>query len=76
MEQRKRYPNKQFRKLVESLNEDRKDKEKDEEEKIYQHKEPKKIDWTAYNYSQISNIKESLKFIRKEVESCKNPSRN
>ncbi len=75
MEQQKRYPNKQFRKLVESLNEDRKDKERDEEEKIYQHKEPKKIDWTAYNYSQISNIKESLKFIRKEVESCKNPSR-
>jgi transposase len=75
MENKKRYPNQKFRKLVKLLNEEREDKNKKEEEKIYQHREPKKIDWIAYNYSQINNIKESLNFIRKEVEKCNDPPR-
>ena len=59
-------PNKQFRKLVEFVNEGREDKTK----KIYENKEPRKVDWKAYNFSQINNIKESLLFINKEVELC------
>lgn len=72
MERKKRYPNKQFRKLVALINEEREEKPK---ERIYEHREPKKIDWIAYNLSQINNIKESLNFIRKEVEKCKDPPR-
>jgi len=66
-----RYPNKQFRKLVETVNEGKKDKSK----KIYVDREPRKIDWVAYNLSQINNIKETLKFIRKEVDKCDYPPR-
>jgi len=69
----KRYPNEQFRKLVSLLNEERKDKK--EEEKIYKHRRPQKVDWIAYHLSQISNIKESLNFIRREVDKCNTPSR-
>lgn len=72
MERKKRYPNKQFRKLVALINEEREEKPK---ERIYEHREPKKIDWIAYNLSQINNIKESLNFIRKEVEKCKRSSK-
>ena len=64
-------PNKQFRKLVEFVNEGREDKTK----KIYENKEPRKIDWKAYNFSQINNIKESLIFINEEVEKCFLPPR-
>lgn len=64
-----RYPNKQFRKLVEFINEGREDKSK----KIYVDREPRKIDWVAYNLSQINNIKETLKFINKEVDLCDSP---
>ena len=35
--------------------------------KIYQAQEPRKIDWPAYNLSQIRQIKESLNFIRESV---------
>ena len=66
-----RYPNKQFRKLVETVNEGRKDKSK----KIYVDREPRKIDWVAYNLSQINNIKETLKFIKREVDRCDYPPR-
>jgi len=66
-----RYPNKQFRKLVETINEGREDKSK----KIYVDREPRKIDWVAYNLSQINNIKETLKFIKKEVNKCDYPPR-
>ena len=64
-------PNEQFRKLVESINEGREDKTK----KIYEDKEPKKVNWKAYTFSQINNIKESLKFINEEVEKCFLPPR-
>ncbi len=66
------YPNNQFRKLVKLLNEEKEEKPKD---RIYQPQEPKKINWTAYNNSQINNIIESIKFIREEVERCNNPPR-
>ena len=68
MEGKKRYPNKQFRKLVTLVNKDREEKPK---ERLYEHREPKKVNWIAYNLSQINNIKESLNFIRKEVERCR-----
>ena len=64
-----RYPNKKFRKLVEFINEGREDKSK----KIYVDREPRKIDWVAYNLSQINNIKETLAFINSEVDKCKYP---
>ena len=66
-----RYPNKKFRKLVEFINEGREDKSK----KIYVDREPREIDWVAYNLSQINNIKETIIFISKEVDKCKNPPR-
>jgi len=68
---KKRYPNKQFKKLVEFINEGREDKSK----KIYVDREPRKIDWVAYNLSQINNIKETLSFIKKEVDKCDYPPR-
>jgi len=66
------YPNKQFRKLVALINKEREEKPK---ERIYEYREPKKINWIAYNLSQISNIKETLIFIRKEVDRCNDPPR-
>jgi len=68
---KKRYPNKQFRKLVEFINEGREDKSV----KIYVDREPRKIDWKAYNLSQINSIKETLTFIKKEVDRCDYPPR-
>ena len=63
------HPNKEFRKLVEFINEGREDKSK----KIYVDREPRKIDWVAYNLSQINNIKETISFINEEVDKCKYP---
>lgn len=54
-------PNTEFRKLVKSTKDPKKKK------KIYQAQEPRKIDWPAYNLSQIRQIKESLNFIRESV---------
>src|SRR3989344_991880 len=71
MNPKKKLPNEQFRKLVESINEGREDKTN----KIYEDKEPKKVNWKAYTFSQINNIKESLKFINEEVEKCFLPPR-
>ncbi|MBS3099748.1 hypothetical protein J4463_00855 [Candidatus Pacearchaeota archaeon] len=65
------YPNKEFRRLVEFINEGREDKSK----KIYVDREPRKIDWVAYNLSQINNIKETIAFINEEVDKCQNPKR-
>ena len=65
------YPNKEFRKLVEFINDGRKDKNK----KIYEDKEPKEINWNAYTLSQINEAKEILLFIKKEVDKCELPSR-
>ncbi|MCX6742310.1 MAG: hypothetical protein NTX24_04025 [Candidatus Pacearchaeota archaeon] len=71
MNTKKKLPNEKFRKLVEFINEGREDKTK----KIYEDKEPRKIDWKAYTFSQIDNIKESLKFVNEEVEKCFLPPR-
>lgn len=68
-----KYPNKQFRKLVELLNEERENKQK--KNKIYKDREPRKINWKAYNLSQIQKIKETLAFIKKEVDKCDYPPR-
>ncbi len=54
-------PNKEFRELVKLS------KDKEFKKKIYKAKEPRKIDWPAYNLSQIRQIKESLNFIRESV---------
>ena len=63
------YPNKQFRKLVEFINDGREDKSK----KIYEDKEPREINWNAYTLSQINEAKEVLLFIKKEVDRCEMP---
>jgi len=68
---KKSLPNEQFRKLVEFINETRKDKSK----KIYEDKEPREIDWVAYNQSQINNCKETLLFIKNAVDKCIDPPR-
>ncbi|MEK6871681.1 MAG: hypothetical protein AABX16_02150 [Nanoarchaeota archaeon] len=64
-----RLPNEQFRKLVEFINQSKEDKSK----KIYDDKEPREIDWTAYNQSQIENCKETLIFIKESVDKCVDP---
>src|SRR3989338_6961782 len=71
MNPKKKLPNEEFRKLVEFVNEGREDKSK----KIYKDREPKKVNWKAYTFSQINNVKESLKFINGEVEKCFLPPR-
>jgi len=65
----KKLPNEQFRKLVEFINEGRKDKSK----KIYEDKEPRRIDWIAYTQSQINDSKETLNFIKDAVDKCIDP---
>lgn len=65
----KRYPNKEFRKLVEFVNEGREDKSK----KIYEDKEPREINWNAYTLSQIKEAREILLFIKREVDKCEMP---
>jgi hypothetical protein len=66
---KKDLPNEQFRKLVEFINETRKDKTK----KIYVDKEPREVDWVAYNQSQIQHIKETLNFIKEVIDKCVDP---
>ena len=66
---KKKLPNEQFRKLVEFINESRKDKSK----KIYEDREPREIDWVAYNQSQIENCKETLNFIKISIDKCIDP---
>jgi len=56
-----RLPNQDFRKLVKST------KDPVFKRELYEAQEPRKIDWPAYNLSQIKNIKESLSFIRDRV---------
>ena len=68
---KKKLPNEQFRRLVKFINETRKDKSK----KIYEDREPREIDWIAYNQSQIENCKESLIFIKDAVDKCIAPPR-
>lgn len=64
-------PNEQFRKLVEFINEARKDKSK----KIYEDRNIREVDWIAYNQSQINNCKETLLFIKNSVDKCIEPPR-
>jgi len=66
-----KYPNKEFRKLVEFINEGREDKSK----KIYEDKKPREINWNAYTLSQIKEAKETLLFIKREVDKCEMPAR-
>jgi len=70
---KKRYPNKEFRKLVAFLNKTRKDKDK--KNKIYEDRKPRKISWPEYTASQINEAKDVLKFIKKEVDKCNYPPR-
>ena len=62
----KRYPNKEFRQLVEFLNKAKDDKKN----KIYEDKECREIDWRAYTLSQINESKDTLLFIRRAVDKC------
>jgi len=69
MNPKQRYPNREFRKLVEFINDGRENKSK----KIYEDKEPREINWNAYTLSQINEAKEVLLFIKKEVDRCETP---
>ena len=60
------YPNKEFRALVKYANEARKNKRI----KFYFNKEPKEVNWNAYTLSQIKDAKETLLFIKREVDKC------
>ena len=66
-----KYPNKEFRKLVEFINEGRENKSK----KIYEDKKPREINWNAYTLSQIKEAKDTLLFIKREVDKCEMPAR-
>jgi transposase len=68
---KKDLPNIQFRKLVEFINQSREDKSK----KIYEDKELREIDWSAYTLSQTNDAKESLLFIKNSVDNCIDPPR-
>jgi len=57
----KALPNSEFQKLVKSTRDPVFKKE------IYPQQEQRKIDWPAYNFSQIKQVKETLNFIRKMV---------
>jgi len=54
-------PNYQFQKLVKSTRDPKFKKE------IYESQEQRKIDWSAYNLSQIEQVKEILNFIKESV---------
>src|SRR3989338_11409961 len=61
----KRLPNNDFQRLVKSTRDPVFKKE------IYEAQEQRKIDWSAYNLSQIKQVKETLNFIRESVNlSC------
>ena len=64
-------PNKEFRRLVQYSNEARKNKRI----KFYEDKKPREINWNAYTLSQISYAKETLLFIKREVDKCILPKR-
>jgi transposase len=58
-------PNREFRKLVETLRDPELKKE------VYQAQETREIDWSAYTLSQIKEVEETLNFIRESVNGCK-----
>lgn len=58
-------PNTDFQKLVKST------RDSDFKKEIYEAQEQRKIDWPAYNLSQIKQVKETLNFIRESMNfSC------
>jgi len=57
----KRLPNQDFRKLVKSTRDPVFKRE------LYEAQEQRKIDWPAYNLSQVKQVKETLSFIRESV---------
>ena len=63
------YPNREFRALGRYANEARKNKRI----KFYEHKKSKKVNWNAYTLSQINDAKETLLFIKREVNKCLMP---
>ncbi len=69
MKKERGYPNKQFRALIKYANEARKNKRI----KFYEDKKPREINWNAYNLSQISDAKETLLFVKREVDRCRDP---
>lgn len=68
----KRLPNQDFRRLVKSTRDPVFKKE------IYKAQKQREINWPAYNFSQIKQIKESLNFIRESVNAsyCSKVRRN
>jgi transposase len=56
-----KLPNIDFRKLVKST------RDPDFKKELYEAQEQRKIDWSAYNLSQIKQVKETLNFIRESV---------
>jgi len=65
------YPNKQFRALIKYANDARKNKRI----KFYEDKEIREINWNAYTLSQITDAKETLLFVKREVDKCMLPKR-
>ena len=65
------YPNREFRALVKYANESKKNKRI----KFYEHKKPRAINWNAYTLSQIKDARETLLFIKREVDKCEMPPR-
>ena len=61
---KERLPNVEFRKFVTLL------KDPKEKKKFYVAQEQRKIDWPAYNLTQINQAKDSLSFIRESVNCC------
>src|SRR3989344_3035485 len=60
-------PNKDFRKLVKST------RDPEFKKDIYNPQEQRKIDWPAYNLSQIKQVKETLNFIRESINLSYSP---
>jgi transposase len=56
-----KLPNVEFRRLIKST------RDPEFKKQIYEAQEQRKIDWSAYNLSQIKQIKETLNFIRDSV---------
>lgn len=58
-----KLPNKEFRQMVPLLR----------EKGFYEHEDPREISWPEYNFSQISEAKDLLDFIKEQVDLCSLP---
>lgn len=58
------FPNKEFKAIVSLLR----------EKNFYEAKKPRKISWPEYNLNQINELKESLTFIKEEIDRCQSPT--